>query len=295
MLVYKYRGGNEEIFQRDISSIEKNYFWGSNIAELNDPWETIIKSEKFIQQSKSISWLFGKQSYKNLIKVHEALENLLSVNKKIGIYSLSKTYSDELLWAHYANSHKGFCVEYDLNMLLETFKTEKVFSFPVIYNKVPPEITIADVNIKNNGLIHKMCGFKSKRWEYEEEHRIITDFSGKQSYNHLALKSIYFGLRMSDAHKMEMFNRLKGRNIKFYEIHHFDKSYKFEAVKVSNPFGEEIDYLKLIPTSITRNKDISFEIIEQNFYKLNSKGTISIMLESIIGKVEIEWLANNLR
>lgn len=37
---------------------------------------------------------------------------------KLGIFSLSKRYDDELLWAHYSNSHKGFCIEYDLDQLL---------------------------------------------------------------------------------------------------------------------------------------------------------------------------------
>lgn len=294
MLVYKYRGGNDDDFNRDLSSLERNYFWSSNINQLNDPWETIIKSDKFIQQSKSIGWLFGKNLNNKLLKVHDALENLLALNKKIGIYSLSKNYLDELLWAHYANSHKGFCIEYDLNTLINTFKTERVFHFPVKYNTVPPEVTIADVNIKNDDLIHKLSGFKSKRWEYEQEYRIITDNFGKQSYNHQALKSIYFGFRMSEADKLKIFKRLKGRDIKFYQIEHLYKSYKFEAVKVSNPFGEDIDYLKSIPSTITQGKNISFEIMEQNFNKFNSKGTISIMLESIIEKTEIEWLANKI-
>jgi len=44
------------------------------------------------------------------------------MSKKIGIFSLSKKYDDELLWAHYANSHKGFCIEYDLEILLKLFE-----------------------------------------------------------------------------------------------------------------------------------------------------------------------------
>jgi Protein of unknown function (DUF2971) len=294
MFLYKYRGGNDDDFKRDLGSIERNYFWSSSIDQLNDPCETVINSKKFITQSKSISWLLGNNFDEKLLRVHEALENVLSLNKRLGIYSLSKNYLDELLWAHYANSHKGFCIEYDLDILLQTFKTEKVFSFPVIYNKTPPDITIADISNRNNTLLHKLSGYKSKRWEYEAEHRIITDYSGKQSYNYQALKSIYFGLRMPEAHKLEIFKTLSNRSIKFYQIEHLSKSYKFEAVRVSNPFGENNDYLKYIPASITKNEDITFEITEQNFYKLNSKGVISIMLESTIKKSEIEWLANKI-
>lgn len=294
MLVYKYRGGSDDDFKRDLYSIERNYFWSSSIDQLNDPWETVIKSEKFIKQSKSITWLLGKNLDDKLLKVHEALENVLSLNIRIGIYSLSKNYLDELLWAHYANSHKGFCIEYDLDILLQTFKTEKVFSFPVIYNKIPPDVTLADISNTKNTLIHKLSGYKSKRWEYEAEHRIITDYSGKQSYNYEAIKSIYFGLRMSETQKSEIFRTLCNRNIKFYQIEHLSKSYKFEAIRVSNPFGENNSYFKSIPASVTNEKDISFDIIEHNFNKLNSKGVISIMLESMIKESDIKWLANKI-
>lgn len=33
MLVYKYRGGNDDVFERDLTSIERNYFWSSNFEE----------------------------------------------------------------------------------------------------------------------------------------------------------------------------------------------------------------------------------------------------------------------
>jgi hypothetical protein len=38
---------------------------------------------------------------------------------KITVFTPSKTEKDELLWAYYANSHKGFCIEYDLEILLK--------------------------------------------------------------------------------------------------------------------------------------------------------------------------------
>lgn len=41
MRVYKYRGGDDrEIFERDLKSIEKNYFWAPDFSKLNDPCET---------------------------------------------------------------------------------------------------------------------------------------------------------------------------------------------------------------------------------------------------------------
>lgn len=291
MLTYKYRGGNDDIFRRDLDGVVNNYFWSSNFETLNDPCENIVISDKFLTQTKSLSFLLSKKRKDALKNLHDAFENLLSVNKRIGIYSLSKSYLDELLWAHYANSHKGFCLEYDSELLLKSFKTERVYPFSVSYENKPPEITVADISIKNDGLIFKMTGFKSKRWEYEQEFRIITDNSGKQSYDYQSLKGIYFGLRMEESQKMEMMKKLCDREINFYQIELLDKTYKFKAVKIKNPFIPEVKYLSAIPASVTGGKKVDFKITENIFYKLNSKGTMTIELESVVSEKEIGWIA----
>lgn len=61
MLIYKYRGGDKDTFQRDLTAIENNYFWSSNIENLNDPCENIVVSDKFLNQTKGMNFLFGKK------------------------------------------------------------------------------------------------------------------------------------------------------------------------------------------------------------------------------------------
>ena len=112
MIVYKYRGAN---FERDLKSLEKNFYWSPKFDDLNDPCETLINTDPFKSQSRTFAKIFGKEKSEQFLEVEKAAHNLFEVKKKgIGIYSLSKTYKDELLWAHYADSHKGFCIEYDL-------------------------------------------------------------------------------------------------------------------------------------------------------------------------------------
>ncbi|PBJ11517.1 DUF2971 domain-containing protein [Flavobacterium sp. ACN6] len=296
MLVYKYRGGNDEkTFERDLSSIINNYFWGSSFDELNDPCENVVVSDKFLKQTKAISSFFSKKRNDAFVNLHTAFNNLLAFNKRIGIYALSKTYLDELLWAHYANSHKGFCIEYDSDLLISSFKTEKVFSYSVLYGNNPPEITIKDITIKNDGLIYKMTAYKSKRWEYEKEYRIVTDNFGKQSYNYEAVKSIYFGLRMDKDQKLRMMKQLSDREIKFYQIEHLEKSYKFKATYIKNPFSSELKYMTAIPASVTGRDAVKFKILEKYFIRLTSKGNITLELESIISEEEIKWIATKIK
>jgi hypothetical protein len=83
-----------------------------------------------------------------------------------------------------------------LNSYSETF-----FSFPITYTKNPPNIELKDIPSKNQELIKKLAGYKSKRWSYEQEHRITANFSGPYYYEYNALKSIYFGLRIDNDFK----------------------------------------------------------------------------------------------
>lgn len=70
----------------------------------------------------------------------------------IGIYSLSKPKENEtfpcneLLWAHYANSHKGFCIEYDLDILLKNHSSQFDIrnQIHVVYKNERPEVSESD-------------------------------------------------------------------------------------------------------------------------------------------------------
>ncbi len=299
MKVYKYRGiYDKEIFERDLISIQRNYYWGANFQTLNDPCETIITSDKLTKQSKFILPLLGgKKSEERFSPVMGALNKLLSHTNKIGIYSLSKTYNDELLWAHYANSHNGYCIEYDLNKLLESYDSDRVYSFPVIYKKQPPSIDFNNIigSGKSNDLIQKMAGYKSIRWEYEEEIRIVTEDYGVHSYDHKAITGIYFGLRMMENHKNEIMKRLKGRGIYYYQIEQIPKTYKFSKKDITDIYGKEITYLCKIPKSKNQNFVVNYKILEKQFYKFKEKATISIELDSKIEEKQLISISNTIK
>ncbi len=286
MLVYKYRGGTKEIIERDIQSLEENYFWSSSIDALNDPWETIVKSDKFQKQSKSIGWFLNQNRKSALSKVHDALINVFEALKKAGIYSLSGNAVDEILWAHYAYGHKGFCIEYDLENLLNSY-SGTFFSFPIIYTKNPPNIELKDITSKNQELIKKLAGYKSKRWSYEQEYRITTNFSGPYYYEYDALKSIYFGLRMDNDFKDLIMKKLKGRGVKYYQVEQVDKSYRLTTKPVIDSYLNEPKYLTQIPKNIVGNNEIGFSIVKKKYSEIIKRGDLEILLNSEISKEEL--------
>lgn len=294
MLVYKYRGGN---FERDLKSLEKNYFWSSNFKDLNDPLENAINEDVFKKEITLLQRIFGKKSKEEIVTVNNSFENILSQNLNVGIYSLSKSFEEKLLWSYYSNSHKGFCIEYDLDKLLTNHLGNERYSFPVIYKKNHPKVSLLDIPSisKSINLLQKAFGTKSMEWEHEKEYRIITDEIGEHNYDYKAVKSIYFGLKMSEKEKNLIIERLRGRGIKYYQMVQLEKNYGMKAVQLENNNDSEITYLTQFSNEINGSDTIKFSILDTPFYKSKWETQVKIELESKISEDTIMKLSSMLK
>jgi hypothetical protein len=270
--------------------MERNYFWASNRKQLNDPSEGLVTKNGFEKQSGCVGFLINNNSKKSLKNVDNVLETTISFREKLGIYFLSKKFNDELLWAYYGNSHFGFCIEYDLDIILENHK----HFFSVTYSEKPADIGIPDVSNSIN-IFKKIVGHKSSRWKHEQEIRILTDKFGINQYNPTALKSIYFGCKMDLDEKSEIMNRLKGRGVNYFQIEQLPNTYKFVAKEIRDINNLEITYLKIIPNEITQGHPVSYKIIKQNYWAIRGKGNVEIELERVISKEELFWLAETIK
>jgi hypothetical protein len=237
MNVYKYRFGSK----RDLDSLQQNYFYAPNSLELNDPYEGIFIDE--ILDATGLHHLF-KNDFSRFYKEV----------KNYGIYSLSKTEKDELLWAYYANSHKGFCIEYDLEILLKIKSVN--LNCIVQYDENLPKLNFSSVFHHNSisKLTKLILGTKSKRWLHEDEIRIIINHFGKVEYDARAVKAIYFGFKMPktylDLHENNMklpnelspvcqeqvMEAMKGRGIKYFQMKLKSNSYEFEYTEIEDLF-----------------------------------------------------------
>ncbi len=242
MRVFKYRGGE---FERDLKSLSEDFFWAPTRENLNDPCEGLFNQKSIDSQLNMILKVFSgnnENTSSALQEIKNSLKALFEFVDKSGIYSLSKTPLEELLWAHYGYSHTGFCIEYDLDKLVEYEKND-YFILNVRYKNVPQSINVHDIN--NSGqdkILNKMLGIKSKPWRYESEVRVVTSTSGKHNYDFRAVKAIYFGLRISEANKNMLMEVLQGRGIKYHQITLKPESYKFSFVQVNDIFPNSIKY-----------------------------------------------------
>ncbi|MGZ8191312.1 MAG: DUF2971 domain-containing protein [Methylococcaceae bacterium] len=138
------------------------------------------------------------------------------INANIGICCLSRNPLNLLMWAHYANNHTGFVIEFSIPHISQSSWTstediDSLNSFPVVYKKEKPII----VTGKASKSFKEYFLTKSIDWEYEQEERVIDFIRGEgiHPYNRKQiLKSVIAGMRMSDGDFTELKNTVDNIN-----------------------------------------------------------------------------------
>ncbi len=225
--VYKYRGIST--LDRDLESLASNYFFAPTAESLNDPTEAVF-NDRLVSQIMSA---LGSG-------VSQPFEALIDMRHSVGIYSLSRVANDELMWAHYGESHQGFCIEYSLErLILEARDQWNIVD--VTYSETPPTLTVEDAarQGEHSRIVQTLAGHKSRRWEYEDELRIVTTRSGANYHAQSAVTGIYFGRRCSADNTKKIRARLSGRSLSYVSMSYPAGSYKLLASTL--PYDTELD------------------------------------------------------
>lgn len=146
---------------------------------------------------------------------------------KLGVLCLSEIPNNILMWAHYANGHKGFCLQFN-NTGIRAQKVKYTESYPEINYLLTPE----DHQIEFTLLT------KSNHWRYEKEWRII-EFQhgpGTCTFPKEKITGVIFGSEMPPERK-QMIRQWVGGRIPPIEI--------YEAKKRDRKYGLDIHGLKL--------------------------------------------------
>jgi hypothetical protein len=88
-----------------------------------------------------------------------------AISQKHRIYCLGPDVNSQLMWSHYANKHKGICLQYDIRntVMCAALKCSYTATFP---------LTKAYDNSEESDL--QLLLTKSDAWSYEKEYRLIT-------------------------------------------------------------------------------------------------------------------------
>ncbi len=261
--LYKYRGVDNEVFDRDIEALKNNYFWSSDVEHLNDDQEFQFNSKALVNTLDALR-LKHPRCYQSIDNVKVQLKGIIEKVKTAGIFSLSCNPHVPSMWGLYASERKGYCIIYRRDKLLEytggICKNDKIL-LNVKYTKSVP--TLSPDDLKGNELLVKLVATKEQSWSYEEETRIVTDCSGRHEIPASALCGIIFGSQMSEKDKLKIKDALVGRNVKFYQL-----SRKVDAYGYEHCLVDENKVCSSLDDSFYDYKCKSMPVVDNFFVKL---------------------------
>lgn len=260
-ILYKYRNCSDS--DCSIENLKNSVVWCSTLDNYNDPYEG-YSTISFLPCFKAFLSRTNKYNKEylnsignideliNFIKkecplTHDKAKEFLNYHKKIfekkrkmyrdmniqstAICSFSEENNNGLMWAHYSDSHKGFCIAYDTeqmqNNLYKVNYAKKIFN---ITDEFVKALKSNENYVANNNLAIQMCTQKDIIWEYEKEWRIIFSEIDKNPeipsanqenkgflYN-LTPKAVYLGSKMKNNKKEQIVKIAKEQNLDIYEM-----------------------------------------------------------------------------
>lgn len=145
-------------------------------------------------------------------KLAEKMKNLFLVG------CLCTSYKNRLMWSHYADSHKGFCIEYDFSEPEDEVLSK--LPLPVFYSENRPLVpwkAAIDNSVENmeEAYAEIMMGLltKDKEWEYENEWRILIGATEDSEFKMPRVSCIYLGASIEKENRDKVIAIAKERNI----------------------------------------------------------------------------------
>lgn len=131
---------------------------------------------------------------------------------------LCTSYKNRLMWSHYADSHKGFCIEYDFSESEDEILSK--LPLPVVYSEKRPLVpwkAAIDNSVENmeEAYAEIMMGLltKDKEWEYENEWRILIGATEDSELAMPKVSCIYLGASIEKENRDKIVAIAKEQNI----------------------------------------------------------------------------------
>lgn len=157
-------------------------------------------------------------------------EKTLELVQNMGVCSLSAVGDHMLMWSHYAQQHRGFCVEYDCR---EGTRLRSL-AHEVRYQDEAPSLGAADfASEKCAEAFDTMWLTKAKCWSYEQEWRVMMQ-EGNKSYTAPSdVLSVIFGARMPQSEREMVRNSLQAQpNTAFKEAKLVEGQFRLQIIDV---------------------------------------------------------------
>lgn len=166
---YKYYS----LSDNSVDALLNLFVYASHPALLNDPFDCDVSLVK-IEDEHNARYLLG-DSYEDIRKMYSDNDRFYkyiseyfttSQFAKIGIFSMTDSYNNPLMWTHYTEN-TGFCLEWDISK----FPFPYFGPTPIHYVDKVEHVSSIEYELPNMLVIQS--NVKYDYWEYEHEWRLL--------------------------------------------------------------------------------------------------------------------------
>ncbi|MFN0158766.1 MAG: DUF2971 domain-containing protein [Bacteroidota bacterium] len=249
--LYRYR----PVDSYSLRTISHSEFFFCSLDSLNDPFDCNLDFEyadtsneiaDYIADMAARTWPtvpaeeLRRVAY-NQVLSGDARKTMNSViaairsefQEKLCMLCMSNKNDDILMYSHYANGHKGLCLEFATT-------THKFYDrpFKVEYSETFPQPKFSKFDSKNLESLTPFLCTKAMHWSYEQEWRIIKpEKAGLRQFPPKFLTGIILGSQIEPSSRNSVIEAIQQRGV---------ATKLYEARKSSGRFSLEIRELGLV-------------------------------------------------
>lgn len=244
-LIYRYRSDSDFT----LDELASSYIFFTSRDKLNDPFDCFPALLKSNPDSASVKRYIAnelKRSFPEFNKtlnervINDTINRLSSgshyrktVNdqieklaNQIGISCFTTVANNLMMWSHYANSHKGLCLKFDIT------KDPLFFDdiSEVIYTDTFEPIEVDLEHGKELENFKSLFLTKSQIWKNEKELRLIRVKGGPYPIKSTALVSITFGINISKKFQKAIIDTTKNNypHLEYYQARPFPNAFDLQ-------------------------------------------------------------------
>lgn len=250
-ILYKYRDWNNEYHK---SVLTKNQLFLAPPSSFNDPFDCRIFAQ-FVDLSPdeleeyannltekanltAIERQYAIDKIKKDPNLHQKEFERISTKNydtHLGVISMSTKWDNILMWSHYGNMHKGFCIGLDEDNLTKEIKFGATGLVKYPKNKEYPKIS--PITDGSTDSFFKTVYNKSIDWEYENEYRLtnikregwLSNEDRIIEFSDHSISEVILGLNASEKTQDDILSICKQKNIPLFRA--VKKQFHFELKK----------------------------------------------------------------
>jgi len=257
-ILYKYRYFDQSGFH--LRTLQNTELWFSSARYFDDPFDSSLHFDlSGLHSDLAVQWAqdFLSREFAHLPTTERnrlAEKRLQEIRSdphhtdwfnnhiirtnynKFGICSLTPFRQSLLMWAHYADHHKGFCVGINMSATVDIQNERARHSDLIDLHKVDyaeemPQMNFFQSMLSGNGEndLMTLITTKSRDWIYEQEYRLIRwdNADSSISIGCAALAEVILGCRISSDNRDRILSIVQNNGIHIPVYQAYQEDFRF--------------------------------------------------------------------